>query len=320
MKTLLVLLLPLLVVTSSCSNRRQREQQRIAAEAAAADSAQAAAPAKNLQMPDIPPMLDTPEARMDYLAAHYWMNLDFNDTVDIKRPEYGEQAWVDYIHVLEMMPNSKAGDILERFFRRAGENKTVYHFFTGMADKYLYDPNSPMRNEELYISVLDAMLEGNVLTDAEKIRPRDRRVMAEKNRRGTQALNFTYTTVDGASGTLYGTAADYTLLFINNPGCHACRETIEALKQAPHINRLLQTGNLKILAVYPDEDRTEWEKHLPDFPETWLNGYDRSLTMKSKNLYDLKAIPTLYLMDSNKYVLLKDANVVDIENYLGNRS
>ena len=55
-------------------------------------------------------------------------------------------------------------------------------YLTSLADKYLYDPNSPMRNEELYISVLDAMLKSPILDDTEKIRPKARRSLAQKNR------------------------------------------------------------------------------------------------------------------------------------------
>ena len=91
------------------------------------------------------------------------------------------------------------------------------------------------------------------------------------------------------------------------------------MKQAPAINKELEAGNLKILSVYPDEDKEEWERHLSDFPKEWINGYDKKLMIKEKNLYDLKAIPTLYLLDKNKKVLLKDAVVGQIEQYLQQR-
>ena len=65
-----------------------------------------------------------------------------------------------------------------------------------------------------------------------------------------------------------------------------------------------------------DEDKEEWERHLPDFPKEWINGYDKKLVIKEKNLYDLKAIPTLYLLDKDKKVLLKDATVAQIDQYL----
>ena len=53
-------------------------------------------------------------------------------------------------------------------------------YITDLADKYLYDPNSPMRNEEFYIPVLDAMLASPVLEEIEKVRPKARRELAQK--------------------------------------------------------------------------------------------------------------------------------------------
>ncbi|MDR0976967.1 MAG: DUF5106 domain-containing protein [Prevotellaceae bacterium] len=269
-----------------------------------------------LQMPDIPTMLTTPAERLNFLTRNYWTHYDFADTVGIKNPEYAEQAWVDYVDLLGRIPTADASPIIRSFFGEAEGNPIVYNYFAGLADKYLYDPNSPLRNEELYIPVLDQMLASNLPTGAEKIRAKDRRVMAEKNRPGRRAADFVYTVSTGEKGTLYGLSAAYTLLFLNNPGCHACRETIEALKQSPVVGHYQQNGNLRILAVYPDEDRSEWVHYLSEFPAEWVNGYDAALAIQSKNLYDLKAIPTLYLLDKDKTVLLKDATVPAIEQYL----
>ena len=264
-------------------------------------------------------MLSTPELRADYLVRHYWENVDFADTTYLDHREVMEQAWVDYIDIMKLVPEETAISAIKQMYKDAEKKKKVFFFFTDLAEKYLYDPNSPMRNEELYIPVLDAMLESTVLDDTEKILPKGRRDLAEQNRPGRQAEDFTYTLVSGKSGTLYGVKANYTLLFINNPGCHACEEGIKELKQAPAINKEFEAGNLKILSVYPDEDKEEWERHLSDFPKEWINGYDKKLMIKEKNLYDLKAIPTLYLLDKNKKVLLKDAVVGQIEQYLQQR-
>lgn len=130
---------------------------------------------------------------------------------------------------------------------------------------------------------------------------------------GTRAANFTYTLASGAKGTLYQVSTDYTLLFINNPGCHACAETIDLLKADSGINRLLKAGKLTVLSFYPDEELDEWRKHQNDFPSEWINGYDSDFLVKTKNVYDLKAIPTLYLLDRNKIVILKDAPLQAID-------
>ena len=263
-------------------------------------------------------MLNTPELRADYLARHYWDNVNFTDTNYIHHPEVTEQAWVNFIDILRLVPASTGDTALKTLFAQAEKEKKCYMYLTSLADKYLYDPNSPMRNEELYISVLDAMLKSSVMDDTEKIRPKARRELAQKNRVGTKALDFIYTLANGQQGNLYNIKAPYTLLFINNPGCHACGETIEALKHSPSIHQATAQSRMKILSIYPDADLAEWRRHLSDFPVEWINGYDKKQTIEQNNLYDLKAIPTLYLLDKNKTVLLKDVTTKEIEEYLQN--
>ena len=71
-----------------------------------------------------------------------------------------------------------------------------------------------------------------------------------------------------------------------------------------------------VLSLNPYIDLSEFQKHLSDFPSDWINGYDKKQMIDQKNLYDLKAIPTLYLLDKDKTVLLKDATAEEIEEYL----
>lgn len=271
---------------------------------------------KAFTLPAIPPMLTAPDLRADFLVKHYWDNVNFADTNYIHHPEVTEQAWADYCDILNHVPLETAQQAMRKTIERTYANKKVFNYITNLADKYLYDPNSPMRNEEFYIPVLDAMLAAPVLEEIEKVRPKARRELAQKNRIGTKALNFTYTLLSGVQGSLYQQKSAYTLLFINNPGCHACTETIEALKGAPVINQLLAQKKLTVLSIYPDEELDEWRKHLSEFPQEWINGYDKKFAIKEQQLYDLKAIPTLYLLDKDKTVLLKDAAAQAIEEYL----
>jgi hypothetical protein len=314
----------LLALSLSACGMSNKQKAALAEQAAASDSAIQAASANptpnKLKMPEIPDLIQDPDSRMNFLAQQFWMYYDFNDTTLIKKPEYAEQAFVDYINLMGMLPTKQAATLMTSFVKHTEVNRKVFDYFMDLTEKYLYDPNSPMRNEELYIPVLDAIIDAPILSDAEKLRPKDRRELAEKNRPGTRALNFTYNLKDGGTSTLYDLKAPYTLLFINNPGCHACRETIDALKAARTIIELEQSGKLKILSVYPDEDRTEWVKYIDEFPENWIRAYDKKLTIKSKNLYDLKAIPTLYLLDSYKMVILKDTTVPAIEQYLSHQN
>lgn len=268
--------------------------------------------------PLIPPILQTPESRAEYLIEHYWENVNWADTNYVHHPEITEQAWVNYIDLLPMVSNEKASDGIKNLFKQAETAKVCLLYLADLADKYLYDPNSPMRNEEYYISVLDALIASPLLSDAEKSRPSALRKLAQRNRIGTQALNFEYTLNSGKKGKLHALKSTYLLLYINNPGCHTCAVTTDELKSSSVISQAVNSGKLVILSLYPDEELEEWRRHRSDFPATWVNAYDAHQTIKEQGLYDLKAIPTLYLLDKNKTVLLKDATATQVIDYLMN--
>ena len=285
MKTSLNIFLLFLILCASCGSRKANDNKETAVQA---DTV------KKFTLPLIPAMLNTPELRADYLVRHYWDNMDFTDTTYINLPDVTEQAWVDFIDILKIVPDTTAITAIKQMYKMADQKKVVFFYYTDLAEKYLYDPNSPMRNEELYIPVLDAMLESKVLNDTEKILPQGRRELAEQNRIGRPAEDFTYTLLSGKSGTLYGVKAKYTLLFINNPGCHACEEGIEELKQAPAINKEFAAGSLKILAVYPDGKYEYYDKHNC-FKKGSFSPGDRHLTLEWKGIrfstyicYDLR--------------------------------
>ena len=258
-----------------------------------------------------------PEERKAYLRDHYWDNFDFRDTTLLAEVDTVAMVRALFAYVANFVaPDDRAA--IDTLMRRASASKPMTEYFAMLAERVLHDPNSPARNDELYIPVLEALVSSPWLDRWERIAPQHDLRMASQNRIGRPANDFRYTLASGATGTLYGVKAEYTLLFINNPGCHACTETIDALKNAPIINRLLGQKKLTVLSIYPDEELDEWRKHLNEFPKEWINGYDKKFAIKEQQLYDLKAIPTLYLLNKEKTVLLKDATAQAIEEYLTN--
>ena len=47
-----------------------------------------------------------------------------------------------------------------------------------------------------------------------------------------------------------------------------------------------------------------------------INSYDAGQSIVTRELYDLKASPTLYLLDKDKRVILKDVTVEEIGKWL----
>ena len=124
---------------------------------------------KEFRLPDVPVTLTAPEDRAAYLSLHYWDHFDFADTSLISRPEITEQAFVDFISILPHTP--KAQESVDTLFRRALVDREMLYHFISLGDKYLYEPNSPMHDEDLHILFLRALVNHPGLEETDRIRP-----------------------------------------------------------------------------------------------------------------------------------------------------
>ena len=271
---------------------------------------------KLFEMVKVPLTISDPSARADYVIKNYWNKFNFADTSYISLPEVTEQAFADYVNTLNYASLQTVDASIKNVLKCAEKDSAMFVYFIDLFDKYLYDPNSPTRNEEFYIPVLEGVLASNELNEIEKFRYASLLDLALKNRVGDLAYDFNFIDSSGKKGALSNVKADYTLLYFYNPGCEACQKLQNMLTTSPLIKELLLVKRLKILALYPDEDLSEWEAHKGDIPTSWINAYDKEGVINEKEIYDLKATPTLYLLDKDKKVIFKDAQFSVISEYL----
>ena len=269
-------------------------------------------------LPAIPETITDVPGRASYLALHWWDKFEFTDTLCMHLPEVTEQAFVDFIDILPSVDEDCAGSAMNVLLNlsRLEESGRVYRYLLKMSEDYLYDPNSPLRNEELYSLVLDYVLRNTNDGDSERIRPLYQLEEINKNRLGTVAADFVYMLHNGRRGWLHDLQSEYTLLYFYDPDCPECKYTKRMLEEQPSVARLVESGRMQILAFYPDDDTDAWES-CRDFPTKWLNACDGTteLVVKEK-LYSIRAIPSLYLLDSEKRVILKDADYNKLDAWL----
>ena len=262
------------------------------------------------------PMQATEEQQFAYMRDHFWDKFDFADTLYCTKADTIEmcRAYAAYVQNF-VGPMNQAP--IRKLMERASASKRMFDYFVMLSDKVLHDPNSPLRNDELYIAVLEAQIASPHYDKYEKMAPEyDLRIVSQ-NRICRKANDFAYTLKSGRTRNLYSLNNDFTIIYINNPGCSMCREISEALKQSQIISDMQSKGRLKILAIYPDENLDEWHKYYSELPSSWINGYDKGCHIERENLYNVNAIPALYLFDKEKIVLVKDStNVGEIEYIL----
>ena len=271
----------------------------------------------------VPSVLSEDAARaQEFTLKHYWDR--FADTslhhlrcdslyIGGVAKEELEQAFANWMSVMtEAGPASydkAVGVLYDKIVlcEKADSSSNIYEGTVEVACRYFYDPNSPLRDEEMYLPLCRRLAESPLQDSLHRAKFAKDAANCSLNRIGTKAADFAFSDKNGRIRTLYGIKADWTLLFFSNPGCHACKDIIEHLKAMKGFNESIAEKKLAIVNVYIDEDMTGWYDYMPYYPDNWYNGYDHNLVIRTDHLYDVRAIPSLYLLDKEKKVVLKDA-------------
>jgi hypothetical protein len=248
----------------------------------------------------------TREAQIDYLATHYWDRFPFTDSVALIKADTTAMMrhFSQFVALLSSEQPNRAP--MDSLMARAATSRFALDYFASLADGVLHDPNSPLRSSELYIPVLEAQLAAPYYDQYERIYPEHALQMARKNRPGEPAADFRFVTRDGDEGSLYALRAEHTLVLFSNPGCSMCGMLKELIMSNAVIVERITDSRLKVLVVYPDEDLKAWREAEGE-PHGWIDARDAEGRIRGEELYDLRAIPSIYLLDRDKRVVVKDS-------------
>lgn len=279
--------------------------------------------------PEAPAMLGSYD-KMRYTAEHYWDRFlrdaqNFPaDSASIGGVARGEVYEVMSRFILFIGRNLRKDDakaVMAQFFDRLTEADTSSGIFEEMAAltrTVLYDPNSSLRNEDLYEPFVRKMSQSSYVSETERSGYWFDAQMCLLNQVDTPAADFSFITRENKLRTLYGVKADYTLLFFSNPGCKACGEIIQALQGDEKAQKLIQDGVLAVVNIYIDEDTSDWKDFAGAYPKTWICGYDHRHIIRNDVLYNIRAIPSLYLLSADKKVILKDSPKENLMAFIDN--
>lgn len=197
--------------------------------------------------------------------------------IDVVRSSHSEQSE----QVQSLLLRAEQAGCMERFMQ--------------LAEKYLYEPNSPYYNEEMYAVFLEYV----VLKKSGYERYKNHYTSIAKNQIGSCAADFSFTYQNGEKGNLYDIKGKFVVLFFYDPSCNECKQVKRVLANYRFAHEVV------IMAIYIDQDVELWRKS--ECPDSWHNVYASDID--SKALYNIRALPTLYLLDEQKRVLLKDVSV-----------
>lgn len=270
-----------------------------------------------LKMVEVPAMITDPAERSKYIITHFWDQMNFHDTVYISN---AENLNVHFSAYLDYLSQSKREDVWSSVAKLTdsvlNSDPKILARFREMFESSLYHPNSIYRNEELYISILEKFTKSDKFSEIDKATLQQQLDLAYRNRLGTKAIDFKFYLKDGSVKSLYGIKSDYVILMFIDPDCPTCKSVMEEMKASNILSGF--KNRVTVLTMYAGVETERWCSEASKLNDKWINGCDKDMKIMDGPQYDLRPTPSLYLLDKQKTVLLKDAPFKSIEEYLSN--
>lgn len=265
-------------------------------------------------LPSVPDSLVTAESRANYLALHYWDNIDFNDPTIIGNEDISEQGFSNFISIMPYVTQKEVA--FAEFISKISLKPDVQDYFMAVAKKYLAESQSPVFNEELYIMMLQSLLSSDKLDSARRAKYSVILNTEIKNRVGEVATDFEFMLRDGERGRLSEINAKYILVFFSDPDCDRCNSVKAQIDASAVVRIKLLLGDLALLSVCVEGDTDAWKRIKT--PNEWIDACDEKGEIYDQELYDIPGLPSFYLLDSSHRVILRDVHFQLVENFLDN--
>jgi thiol-disulfide isomerase/thioredoxin len=273
---------------------------------------------QTMKEPNVPepttPVTDLIEYKYNYLANHYFDNVDFSDKRLLNTPLLEQKLDFYFKQMIPPLPDS----IIERVDEtlvKAKTNSEVYNWTV----RYLYNlyrEASIEGNTEVYNFIGEnyILTEPNHWNDKPFVdKVRNRVAKAKLNPVGKKATNLILQTPEGKKVDLYTIKANYTVLFFYNPECEACKPVSAALSE---FSKQYRSKGVEVFAVYMDQKQGVWKAVIATKGQYWINAFDPDNSAKIEDKYDLYALPMIYILDKNKTIIAKDVTVDQLDEYL----
>ena len=217
--------------------------------------------------------------------------------------------------MLSALPGDSLRPVIARFIEQASADTRATDMIAGIAAKYLYDYNSPMHDENLFIAFAEAFVASPAIPEIAKTRTGYLLDLSLMNRPGTKANDFEYISTDGTRHHLSEPSECETLLMFFDIDCEVCADVLDDMKASADLKAGIDSGRLRVLAIYVSaadnnagndngSDSGRWHNYAArNIPRNWDAGRPVG---DIHDIYDLRVLPVSYLLSPSATVLQKD--------------
>jgi len=201
----------------------------------------------------------------------------FWNNYDFKNPlqanqQVGEQGFVDFINLMSHADSALCAKAASVVAQQLGSGGEMLFWFEGLMDHYLGNAESPLKNDVTYVHLLRALPSSPQRTFLIK--------QLTQNLPGSIATDITFINEQGDTQQLSSICSTKTILVFFDPQCDHCQEMMPRIRESFHDKKV----------VYINVDKNS----------------------DIQRYFYLPTLPSLYLLDENRRVVVKDGTIKEI--------
>lgn len=250
--------------------------------------------------PALPDSITDYTERADYLISHYhespyWSEHSlYKDSENLKAIAYLSTVATPRI----------ASEALLRLLNSSFCNIDDYSNLAYYYDLYLGSPDSPWRNDDIFIKILDTIIESD-LDEIYKAVPRFRKEALMKNRPGTPASDLMLTSMSGEVVKLSRYEGKTLLVVFASAGCHECESGLKKLSESERVRSAIKNEDIHVVVLFIDNAFPDYTELLDNFDLF----RDNDNQIFEQEIYTARILPSLYLLDATQKVIMREETV-----------
>lgn len=258
--------------------------------------------------PQPPEELTTLAQRSNYLVEHFWDRCNFKSA--FSSTERLKNAFCDYIAFMPYAAPDTVHTSINNLIDKVKKNPKNLLTLAIIAEATLYGDSAMYWSDELYLPFAEAVVNTKKISKTDRARFEHQVSILKGSQVGMTAPNLELITPLGETIMLDSISAQHIILFFNDPDCDDCRIAKTRMSANLEANNLINAGVLKIVSIYPGEPDEEWIAETTDYPKNWIVG----ASVNADLLYDMRTKPTLYYLQSNHEIVLKNLVIDNVLN------
>ena len=190
----------------------------------------------------------------------------------------------------------------------ANQDGTLLVFSDAMEQTF-YQVTSPLRNDALYLQILERERECESLMSFDYRRIDWKSGVIRANMEGSRIADIPLYDINGSETSLHRLLDRQTVIMVYGEACEACTELMRDAVSSKALKEASEKGELRLISIYTGNDEAEFASKSAVL-SGWENYIDLMQVVRYENKFDSRLVPSLYLVSDKKMVKLKGVRTV----------